>query len=246
MKILVVGGTGLIGTKLVRKLREHGHEALAASRNTGVNVATGEGLADAIHGVEVVVDVTQAPSFAEQAVHDFFQSSTKNLLAAGIKAGVKHLLALSVVGTARLQESGYFRGKIVQEELIKAGKLPYTLVQATQFFEFVPAILAASTVGEELHVPPALIQPMSSDDVASALGKLATGKPHNGTVELGGPEPLELEALLQRALRAKGDKRKVKVDPKARYFGAAISERTLVPGAHAKLGTARFEDYLSM
>lgn len=246
MKILVVGGTGLIGTKLVRTLREQGHEALAAGRSTGVNTVTGEGLAEALKGVSVVVDVTQAPSFAEKAVHDFFDTSTRHLLAAAHKAGVQHLIALSVVGTERLQESAYFRGKIVQEQQIKAGKVPYTLVQATQFFEFVKNIVAASTVGDEVHVPPVLIQPISSDDVAIALAKIALGKPHNGVVELGGPEKIRLDELLQRGLKAKGDTRKVVADPKARYFGALLEERTLVAGAHARHGSARFEDYLHM
>jgi uncharacterized protein YbjT (DUF2867 family) len=245
MKIVVIGGTGLIGSKLVNKLREHGHEAVAASPNSGVNSLTGEGLADALKGASVVVDVTNAPSWEDAAVMNFFTTSTRNLLDYEAAAGVKHHVALSVVGTEKLSESGYFRAKIAQEKLIKEGSIPYSIVQATQFFEFVKGIADISMVGDTVHVPPVLFQPMAADDVASGVGRIAVGPPVNGIVEIGGPEQFRMDELVRRRLASLKDTREVIPDPNALYSGAKVSERTLVPGKNARLGETTFETWLA-
>ena len=244
MKIVVIGGSGLIGSKLVNKLREHGHEALPASPNSGVNTFTGEGLAEALKGASVVVDVSNSPSWEDAAVMSFFETSTRNLLASEAAAGVKHHVALSVVGTERLLESGYFRAKIAQENLIKNSSIPYSIVRATQFFEFVKGIADLSTKGNEIRLPSALIQPMAADDVASAVARIAMGSPVNGIVEVGGPEQFHLDELVRKGLAARQDGRVVITDPNARYYGIKLSERTLVPDADAELGAIRFEDWL--
>jgi uncharacterized protein YbjT (DUF2867 family) len=245
MKIVVIGGTGLIGSKLVKKLREHGHEAVAAAPNTGVNSVTGEGLAAALKSASVVVDVTNSPSWEDAAVLKFFETSTRNLLANEAAAGVGHHVALSVVGTERLLESGFFRAKFAQENLIKASSIPYTIVRATQFFEFVKPIADFSTAGNEVRLPAALFQPMAADDIASALARIATKSPVNGTVEIGGPEQFRLDALARRDLAARQDPREVISDPHAGYYGIQVSERTLLPGDNAQLGETHFEDWLS-
>lgn len=245
MKIVVIGGSGLIGSKLVNKLRDHGHEAVAASPTSGVNSLTGEGLADALKGAAVVVDVTNAPSWEDSAVLKFFETSTRNLLAYEATAGVGHHVALSVVGSERLLESGYFRAKIAQENLIKGSSIPYSIVRATQFFEFVKGIADFSTEGNKVRLPPALIQPMAADDVASEVGRIAMGSPVNGAVEIGGPEQFRLDELIRRDLAARKDPREVITDPHARYFGIQVSERALVPDNDARLGETRFEDWLN-
>ena len=244
MKIVVVGGTGLIGSKLVKKLRELGHEAVAAAPNNGVNSITGEGLADALKGASAVVDVTNSPSWEDAAVMKFFETSTRNLLSYGSAAGVGHYVALSVVGTERLLESGFFRAKLAQENLIKASSIPYTIVRATQFFEFVKSIADLSTEGNKVRMPPVLIRPMAADDVAGALARIVTGSPVKGMVEIGGPEEFHLDELVRRELAAFHDPREVISDPKARYYGIQVSERSLVPDRDARLGETRFEDWL--
>ncbi len=244
MKLVVIGGSGLIGSKLVTKLGEHGHEAVAASPNSGVNTLTGEGLAEVLQGASVVVDVSNSPSFEETAVMEFFTTSTRNLLSYEAAAGVTHHVALSVVGTDRLSESGYFRAKMAQEKLIKESSIPYSIVQATQFFEFVKGIADAATDGNRVRLAPVLIQPMAADDVATAVGRIAMGAPMNGTVEVAGPERFHLDELIRHALSARHDPREVVADSHARYFGAELSERTLVPGDDARLGETRFEDWL--
>jgi uncharacterized protein YbjT (DUF2867 family) len=244
MKIVVIGGTGLIGSKLVAKLVQQGHEAVAASPNTGVNSLTGEGLAEALKGAAVVVDVTNSPSWEDAAVLKFFETSTHNLLSYEAVAGVEHHIALSVVGTERLLESGFFRAKMAQENLIKASSVPYSIVRATQFFEFVKNIADFSTGGDKVRLPPVLIQPMAADDVASALGRIAVGSPVNGTVEIGGPEQFRLDELIRQGLAACHDPREVITDPHARYFGIEVREKTLVPGDDARLGGTRFESWL--
>jgi uncharacterized protein YbjT (DUF2867 family) len=245
MKIVVIGGSGLIGSKLVNKLREQGHEAIAASPNSGVNTLTGEGLAEALKGASVVVDVSNAPSWEDAAVMNFFETSTRNLLAYEAAAGVGHHVALSVVGTERLLESGYFRAKIAQENLIKASSIPYSTVRATQFYEFVKGISDFSTRGNEVHLPSALIQPMAADDVASEVGRIATGSPVNGIVEVGGPEQFRLDELIRRGLAARKDPRKVVADPQATYYGIKVTERALVPESNARLGKIRFDEWLA-
>lgn len=245
MKIVVVGGTGLIGSKLVTKLREHGHEAVAASPKSGVNTLTGEGLAEAMKGASVVVDVSNSPSWEDNAVMNFFETSTRNLLTYGAAAGVGHHLALSVVGTERLLESGYFRAKIAQENLIKASSMPYSIVRATQFFEFIKGIADLSTDRNTIRLPPVLIQPMTADDVASAVCRVALGPPVNGTVEIGGPETFRLDELVRRTLAARKDPREVVTDPQARYYGINVSESTLIPASDARLGETHFETWLS-
>jgi uncharacterized protein YbjT (DUF2867 family) len=244
MKIIVIGGTGLIGSKLVPKLREHGHEALAASPNTGVNTVTGEGLAEALKGASVVVDVSNAPAWEDAAVMKFFETSTRNLLTNETAAGVRHHVALSVVGTDRMLTSGYFRAKIAQENLIKGSSIPYSIVRATQFFEFVKGISDISTDGDKVRLPHVLFQPMAADDVATAAGKVAMGAPVNGTVEVGGPEKFRLDELVRQALASWKDPREVVADPQARYYGVEVSERTLVPDDDAELGQTRFADWL--
>jgi uncharacterized protein YbjT (DUF2867 family) len=245
MKIVVIGGTGLIGSKLVNKLREQGHEAIAAAPNTGVNTLTGEGLAEALKGASVVVDVSNSPSWDDAAVLNFFETSTRNLLTYEAAAGVGHHVALSVVGTDQLSESGYFRAKIAQEKLIKSSSIPYSIVHATQFFEFLKGLADISSDGNKVHLPPVLFQPMAADDVASAVGKVALGQPIHGTVEIGGPEEFRMDDLVRRRLAALKDPREVIADPKALYSGAKVNERTLVPGNNALLGKTRFETWLN-
>ena len=245
MKIVVVGGTGLIGSKLVKKLRARGQEVVAAAPNTGVNSITGEGLADALKGASVVVDVTNSPSWEDAAVLKFFETSTRNLLDHEASAHVGHHVALSVVGTDRLLASGFFRAKLAQENLIRASSIPYSIVRATQFFEFVNKLADLSTEGKKVRLPPVLFQPMAADDVASALATIAMGSPVNGTVEIGGPEKFRLDEVVRRDLAARKDPRQVIGDPHARYYGIEVSERTLVPNDDARLGETRFEDWLS-
>lgn len=245
MKIVVIGGTGLIGSKLVGKLTARGYEAVAAAPNTGVNTLTAEGLADVLKGASVVVDVSNSPSFEEKAVMEFFQTSTRNLLSYESKAGVGHHVALSVVGTDRLQESGYFRAKSAQEKLIKDSGIPYSIVHATQFFEFVKMIADAATDGNQVRLPPVFIQPMAAEDVAKAVGRVAVGTPVNGIVEVAGPERFRLDEFIRQDLRSRNDPREVIVDQNARYFGAKLNELTLVPAGEARLGEIRFVDWLS-
>jgi uncharacterized protein YbjT (DUF2867 family) len=245
MKIVVIGGTGLIGSKLVNKLREHGHEAVAAAPNTGVNTITKEGLAEALKGASVVVDVSNSPSWDDSEVLRFFETSTRNLLASEEAAVVQHHIALSVVGTDRLSESGYMRAKIAQEKLIKESPIPYTIVHATQFFEFLKGLADISVVGGKVHLPHVLFQPMAADDVASALSAIAVGPPVNGIVEIAGPEQFRVDDLVRRRLAALKDTREVIADPNARYGGAKISEETLVPGNNARLGQTHFETWLN-
>ena len=245
MKIVVIGGSGLIGSKLVDKLRAHGHDVLAASPRSGINSVTGEGLANALKAASVVVDVTNAPSWEDAAVMEFFDKSTRNLLAQGAAAGVGHFVALSVVGTERLLDSGYFRAKLAQENLIKASTVPYTIVRATQFFEFVKQIADYSTEGSQVHMPSAQIQPMAANDVASLLETIATEAPVNGIIEIGGPEQFRLDELIRMNLEAVQDPREAIVDPQGRYYGIHISEKALVPADDARLGTTRFEDWLT-
>ena len=245
MKIVVIGGTGLIGSHVVPKLREHGHEAIAASPDTGVNTITGEGLEKALSGASVVVDVSNAPSWEDTAVMKFFETSTRNLLAQEAKAGVRHHIALSVVGSERMLESGYFRAKIAQENLIKGSSIPYSIVRATQFFEFVKAIADLSTEGNKVRLPSVLIQPMAADDVAKAVAEVAMGSPVNGTIEVGGPQQFHLDELVRQGLAAWKDPREVVADPNARYYGIKVSEKTLIPGDGARLAPTRFETWLS-
>ena len=245
MKIVVIGGTGLIGSKLVKKLQEHGQEVVAASPSSGVNSLTGEGLADALKGASVVVDVTNSPSWEDAEVLKFFETSTRNLLDYEAAAGVGHHVALSVVGTERLLESGFFRAKLAQENLIKASSIPYSVVRATQFFEFVKSIGDFSTEGNKILLPPALIQPMAADDVASAVGGVAMSSPVNDTVEIAGPERFRLDQLIRLDLAARKDPREVITGPQGRYYGITVSERALVPDDNAQLGEAHFEDWLN-
>ena len=245
MKIVVVGGTGLIGSKLVNKLREQGHEAVAAAPKTGVNTVTGEGLAEVLQGASVVVDVTNAPDWEDAAVLKFFETSTRNLLTHEAAAEIGHHVALSVVGTERMLESGYFRAKIAQENLIKASSIPHSIVRATQFYEFFKGIADFSTDRNMVRLPPALFQPMAADDVASAVDRVAIGPPVNGIVEIGGPETFRLDEFIRRGLAAHRDPREVVADPQARYYGIEVKERTLIPEDDAKLGKMRFEDWLA-
>jgi uncharacterized protein YbjT (DUF2867 family) len=244
MKIVVIGGTGLIGSKVVTKLREQGHDAVAASPNSGVNTITGEGLAEVLRGATVVVDVSNSPSFDDAPALTFFETSTRNILAAEAGAGVGHHVALSVVGTERLPESGYMRAKMAQEKLIQASPIPYSIVHATQFFEFVKSIAAGATDGNTVRLAPVLVQPMASEDVASAVAKVAVGNPLNDIVEVAGPEQFRLDEFIRRGLSEQNDPRSVVADPESRYFGARLTERTLVPGEHARLSETRFEDWL--
>ena len=245
MRIVVIGGSGLIGSKLVAMLSEQRHEAVAASPRSGVNTLTGEGLAEVLEGASVVVDVSNSPSFEDAAVMEFFTTSTRNLLTFEVAAGVGHHVALSVVGTERLSVSGYFRAKIAQEKLIKESSIPFSIVHATQFFEFVASIADAATDGNTVRLAPVLIQPMAADDVASAVARITMGTPVNGTVEVAGPEQFRLDELVRRGLLARGDPRELVADPHAHYYGAELSERTLVPSDDARLGETRFEDWLS-
>jgi uncharacterized protein YbjT (DUF2867 family) len=245
MKIVVIGGTGLIGSKLVEKLREDGHEPLAASPDTGVNTLTGDGLAEALEGAEVVVDVANAPVWDDAAVLDFFQTTSRNVLAAEVAAGVKHHVALSVVGADRLPESGYLRAKLAQEETAKTGSVPYTILRATQFFEFIGRIADSSIDGDTVRLAPVFVQPESADDVAAALADVAVSEPVNGIVELAGPEQFRLDELARRVLRANNDPRPVTADVHARYFGTELADHSLTPGSNARIAPTRFEDWLS-
>jgi uncharacterized protein YbjT (DUF2867 family) len=244
VKIVVIGGSGLIGKKLIPLLRELGHEADSASPSSGVNTITGEGLAEALTSAQVVVDVSNAPSWEDAAVMKFFDTSTRNVLAAEAKAGVRHHVALSVVGTDRLQESGYFRAKQVQEDLIAASDIPYTIVHATQFFEFLGGIAQGSTEGQVVRLPSALMQPMSADDVAAALAVYAVGAPLNRIVEIAGPETMGINEAVRRYLTATGDARRVITDDSAPYYGVKVSERSLLPDNAARLGTTPLDDWL--
>ena len=245
MKLVIIGGTGLIGAKVVARLREQGHDAVAASPNTGVNTLTGDGLADALQDASVVVDVSNSPSFEEAAVMNFFTTSTRNLLEYAAAAGIGHYVALSVVGTERIPDSPYLRAKSAQETLIKSGGIPYTIVHATQFFEFVARIADEATQGGTVRLPQVLIQPMAADDVAAAVARVALDVPVNGTVEVAGPEQFRFDELIRQGLVARHDTRHVVADPHARYFGAELGERSLVPLGDARLGEIRFQEWLN-
>jgi uncharacterized protein YbjT (DUF2867 family) len=245
MRIVVIGGSGLIGKKLVQHLRQQGHEAVAASPSSGVNAVTGEGLAQALAGAQVVVDVANSPSFEDKAVLEFFETSGRNLLAAEAASGVGHHVELSVVGTDRLPASGYFRAKMAQENLIKTSQVPYTIVRATQFFEFVASIAQSATEGQTVRLPPALMQPIVSDDVATFMAEVAVEEPLNGMIELAGPEPIRLDELVRKFLSANQDARTVTTDARAGYFGTPVNDQSLTPGDHPRLGPTRFEDWLS-
>jgi uncharacterized protein YbjT (DUF2867 family) len=245
MKLVIIGGTGLIGSKLVANLRAQGQDAVPASPDTGVNTLTGVGLANALQGASVVVDVSNSPSFEEKAVMDFFTTSTRNILKHAAAAGVSHYVALSVVGTERISDSPYLRAKNTQETLIKGGGIPFTIVHATQFFEFVTRIADEATVGTTIRLPPVLIQPMAADDVAKAVGRAAVGAPVNGTVEVAGPEQFRFDDLIRQGLTTRNDPRDIVVDPHARYFGAELGERSLIPGDNARLGEIHFQEWLN-
>jgi len=245
MKLVIIGGTGLIGSKLVIRLREHGHEAVPASPDTGVNTLTGAGLTEALQAASVVVDVSNSPSFEDTAVMEFFTTSTHNLLKYAAAAGVRHYVALSVVGTERIPDSGYLRAKNAQETLIKGAGLPYSIVHATQFFEFIKRIADEATVGRTVRLPHVLIQPMAADDVAKAVGRVAVGAPLNGMVEVAGPQQFRFDDLIRQGLGARSDPREVVADPHARYFGAELGERSLVPADDARLGEIRLQDWLN-
>jgi uncharacterized protein YbjT (DUF2867 family) len=244
MNVVIIGGSGLIGKKLAALLQQAGHEVVAASPSSGVNAVTGEGLAEVLADAEVVVDVANSPSFEDEAVMNFFKSSTRNLLAAELAAGVRHHVALSVVGSERVPESGYFRAKVAQEAIIKGSKVPYTIVRATQFFEFLASIADASTQGQTVRVSSAKLQPIAADDVAAALAKVATDAPLNGTCEIAGPQSLRLDELLRRTLRARQDQREVVKDDDALYFGTRLDDAALTPGAHAWIGTTLLDTWL--
>jgi uncharacterized protein YbjT (DUF2867 family) len=244
MKIVVIGGTGLIGTKLAGELGRRGHEVIPAARGTGVNTITGEGLDKVLSGAEIVVDVANSPSFDDDAVLSFFETSGRNLLAAEVAAGVRHHIGLSVVGTDRLPECGYFRAKLVQENLIKASKIPYTILRATQFFEFIGAVVNSSADGEIVRLSPALFQPVASDDVAAALAEVILAAPINAVIELAGPERSSLDEFGRRYLTATKDRRKVVADIHCRYFGAELNDRSLTPGSNPRVGSVRFEHWL--
>jgi uncharacterized protein YbjT (DUF2867 family) len=245
MKIVVIGGTGLIGTKVVNNLRHRGHEVLAASPKSGVNTFTGEGLAEALTEAQVVVDVANAPSWEDNAVMEFFQTAGRNLLAAEKAAGVRHHVALSIVGDDRLPASGYLRAKVAQENLIKASGIPSTIVRSTQFFEFAKGIIQSATQGQTVRLSPALFQPIAADDVAAALTGFALAEPLNGTVEIAGPEPIRMDEFARRFLSATRDPRKVTTDAHAVYFGTELYDQSLTPGDKARLAPTRFEDWLS-
>jgi len=244
MKITVIGGSGRIGSRLVQKLRSKGHEVVSASPNTGVNTITGDGLADALKGAEVVVDVANSPSFEEQAATVFFETAGRNIFAAEKTAGVKHHVALSVVGTERPLDIGYFRAKQAQERLIKNSGIPYTILHSTQFFEFIDGIVQAGAQGGTIHVSPALVQPIAADDVAEALAELTVAPPLNDTVEVAGPEALSLDTFAREYMAAKGDTRQLITDVHARYFGAELDDTSLMPGDHPRFASTSFEDWL--
>ena len=245
MKIVIIGGTGLIGSKVVEKLGEAGHEPLAASPDTGVNTLTGEGLAEALEGADIVVDVANAPNWDDAAVLDFFLTSTRNTLAAEAVAGVKHHVVLSVVGADRLPESGYMRAKVAQEDAVKAGSVPYSILRASQFFEFIGRIVDSGSTGEAIHLPSAFVQPESADDVASTLADVTVNAPVNGVIELGGPEQFRMDELARRFLEAHHDARLVETDDNAPYFGAVLQAHSLTPGPDARIAPTRFEEWLS-
>jgi uncharacterized protein YbjT (DUF2867 family) len=245
VKVVVIGGSGLIGKKLVPILRERGHEAVPASPSSGVNTLTGEGLVEALQGARVVVDVSNSPSWADAAVMEFFDTSTRSLLAAEKAAGVGHHLALSVVGADRMTDSGYMRAKVTQEQLIEAGGVPYSIVRATQFFEFLGGIADSGAEGDTVRLSTAPMQPLASDDVAAALADVAIGAPLNATIELAGPEAMSIAEFVGRYMAASGDKRPVIADPKALYYGAVIDDRGIAPGANPRLGPTRFEDWFA-
>ncbi|MCC5653364.1 SDR family oxidoreductase [Nostoc sp. XA013] len=245
MKIVVIGGNGLIGKKLVSRLRERGHETVAASPSSGVNAVTGEGLAEVLVGAQVVVDVTNSPSFEDAAVLEFFEKSSRNLLAAEADAGVAHHVVVSIVGADRIPDSGYMRAKVAQEKLIQSAAIPYTIVRATQFFEFIETIIAQfPTDGQTVHLPPAFIQPIWSDDVVDALVDITLGTPVNGIIDLAGPDRFHFEEIIRQFLSATHDSRQVVVDSHARYFGAALNDQ-LVPQGNSLIGSTRFEDWLN-
>ena len=245
MKVVVIGGTGLIGSKVVKRLVEVGHEAIAASPDSGVDTITGAGLREVLVGASAVVDVSNSPSYEDEAVMTFFETSTRNLLAAERVAGVRHHVALSVVGTDRLPESGYLRAKLAQEKLIEASSIPYSIVHSTQFFEFVKRIADEATQGDVVRLPPVLIQPIAAEEVAAAVADVAIGAPLNAVIEVAGPDQLRFDALVQRGLGARKDPRKVVTDPHARYFGTELGERSLVAGSGARLGKIHFDEWLS-
>ncbi|HEY4343468.1 MAG TPA: SDR family oxidoreductase [Parvibaculum sp.] len=245
MKIVVIGGSGLIGSKLVSRLRQRGHDVLAASPNSGVNTITGEGLAEVLKGAQVVVDVANSPSFEDKAVLEFFETSGRNLLAAEKAAGVGHHVALSVVGTDRLLASGYFRGKMAQENLIKTGGIPYTIVHSTQFFEFLGSIAQSGANGQTIRLSPAMVQPIASDDVADVMADVALAAPLNGMIEIAGPERIGLDILVEKYLTATGDSRKVVSDIHAPYFGVELNDRSLTPGDNPRLGAIGFKTWIS-
>jgi len=245
MKIVVIGGTGLVGSKVVSNLSRKGHEVIAAAPNTGVNTITGEGLTEALAGAQIVIDVANSPSFADEAVLNFFQTAGQNLAAAEKVAGVRHHIALSVVGTDRLPESGYLRAKLAQEELIKASGIPFTIIRSTQFFEFLGGIAQSATDGQSVHLSPAHLQPVASDDVAALVAKVATMAPANGVIELAGPERFGLDDLVRRYLAAKHDARKVVTDIHARYFGTELNDKSLTPGDSPHIGSTSFEMWLA-
>ncbi|RBQ06749.1 SDR family oxidoreductase [Pedobacter miscanthi] len=246
MKIVVIGGSGLIGSKLVASLEKLGHGVIVGAPQTGVNTITGEGLKEALKGADVVVDVANSPSFEDNAVMDFFQTSGKNLLAAEAEAGVKHHVALSVVGTERLQGSGYFRAKLAQEKLIKESGIPYSILHSTQFFEFVGGIIQSGTVGDTIHVSPAMIQPISSDDVVAAMTAITIGSPINTTVEVAGPEKIGLSELVKKYMGLKGDTRTLIADSHTPYFGVEINDSSLTPAENARIGSVRYDDWIAL
>jgi len=247
MKIVVIGGTGLIGTKLVSNLRQRGNEVVAASPKSGVNTFTGEGLAETLKGAQVVVDVANAPQWDDKAVLEFFETAGRNLLGAEATAGIRHHVALSIVGADRLPASGYLRAKVAQEKLIKASKVPFTIVRSTQFFEFVKGIAQSATEGQMVRLSPGMMQPIAADDVAAALTDVAVAEPVNGTIEIAGPEPIRMDELARRFLKATRDPRKVTTDVHAQYFGAELNDQSLVPapGDKPRLGPTRFDEWLS-
>jgi uncharacterized protein YbjT (DUF2867 family) len=245
IKVIVIGGTGLIGTKLVKNLRERGHEVLAASPKSGVNTFTGEGVAEALTGAQVVVDVANAPQWDDKAVLEFFETAGRNLLGAEKTTAVRHHVALSIVGADRLPASGYLRAKVVQENMIRASGIPFTIVRSTQFFEFVKGIAQSATEGQTVRLSPGLMQPIAADDVAAALTDVAVAEPSNGTIEIAGPEPIRMDELARRFLKATRDPRKVTTDVHALYFGTELNDQSLVPGDNPRLGPTRFEEWLS-
>ena len=245
MKMVIIGGSGLIGSKLVAKLREDGRDVVSADLDSGVNTVTGEGLSDALGGVSVVVDVSNSPSYDEAAVLEFFETSTRNVLDAESAAGIGHHVVLSIVGTDRLPDSSYYRAKLAQEKLIINSSIPYSIVHATQFFEFIQRIADSFTIGDTVRVPPVLVQPMAADDVATAIAAVSMGAPLHGSIEIAGPEQFRLDELIRRVLDARHDERRVVADPHALYFGGHLNERTLVPDDNAQLGATRFNDWFT-